>query len=236
MAGNLASARTDLSDAERTYIELHTPAPKGTAEYRGACHPWGGVRPGDRRHRLGLKPHGVSRFSSRRTNTEREVHPWAAGETGATEAERGVAPGDADPGAGARDARTRETSGAGAARTRKDTGKGSTSASTGWPNGWSGSKKRCVDCAAAGAHEKLRNQGQRHRRIEGLPRARFVVERADLDPGVIACVPDDEGVDTPDFVSGDLVDNESLGGTSAPSGREKPRTKEGLHRTTNNGG
>jgi hypothetical protein len=91
-----------------------------------------------------------------RANAEREVHLlWAAGEIGATEAARSVAPGDADPepGAGARrDARTRETGGEAAPAapgTKKDTGSESTSASTGWPNGWSDSKKRCASCAAA---------------------------------------------------------------------------------------
>jgi hypothetical protein len=46
-------------------------------------------------------------------NTEREVHLWAAGETGATEAVWCAAPGDVgpEPGAGARDARTREAPG-----------------------------------------------------------------------------------------------------------------------------
>jgi len=84
---------------------------------------------------------------------------WAAGETGATEATeaaRNVEPGDAEPaGAGARrDARTQEASGEAAPAPpgkKRDTGRGSTSASTGWPNGWSDSKKRCASCAAVRA-------------------------------------------------------------------------------------
>jgi hypothetical protein len=75
--------------------------------------------------------------------------------TEATEAAaRSVAPGDAEPepaGAGTRrNARTQEASGEAAPAApgkKRDTGRGSTSASTGWPNGWSDSKKRCASCA-----------------------------------------------------------------------------------------
>jgi len=101
----------------------------------------------------------------KRANAEREVDLWAAGERGATEAVRSVAPGDADPEpAGAdmrRDARTREARGEAAARTKRDTGGGSTSASTGWQNGWSDSKKRYASCAGeavrAGVPAALKN-------------------------------------------------------------------------------
>jgi hypothetical protein len=98
------------------------------------------------------------------TNTEWEVHLWAAGETGATEAARSVAPAEGvdpepEPGAGTRrDTRTREAPEEEAARTKRDTGRGSTSASTGWQNAWSDSKKKCASCAAAtaGAPEALK--------------------------------------------------------------------------------
>jgi hypothetical protein len=88
---------------------------------------------------------------------------WAAGETEATEAARSVAPGEADPEPGAgtrRDARTRKAGGEAALPgTKRDTGRGSTSASTGWPKGWSDSKKRCASCAAvrAGVPAALKN-------------------------------------------------------------------------------
>jgi hypothetical protein len=101
----------------------------------------------------------------KRANTEREVNLWAAGERGATEAAaRSGAPGDADPEpAGAdmrRDARTREARGEATARTKRDTGGGSRSASTGWPNGLSASKKRyasCVTAVRAGVPAALKN-------------------------------------------------------------------------------
>ena len=98
-----------------------------------------------------------------RANTEREVHLWAAVETGATGAARIVARGDVapEPGAGTRDARTRrEVNREAGARAKRDTGRRSTSASTGWQNGWSDSKKRCASCAGAVAEvapEALRN-------------------------------------------------------------------------------
>jgi len=92
------------------------------------------------------------------------VHPWAAEETEATEAApRSVAVaagGVEQAGAGARDARTREAPGKEAGRMKRGTGRRSTSASTGWPNGWSDSKKKCASCAAAvtgGAPEAPRN-------------------------------------------------------------------------------
>jgi hypothetical protein len=96
-------------------------------------------------------------------NAQRKVHLWAAEETGATGAARIVAAaGDVEqePGAGTRDARTREIPGEAGARTKRGTGRRSTSASTGWQNGWSDSKKRCASCAGAVAEvapEALRN-------------------------------------------------------------------------------
>jgi hypothetical protein len=124
----------------------------------------GGGRPENWWCRLRSKPRGVDSPPVSQKNTEREVHPWVAEETGATEAPRSVAAvGDVEqePGVGTRDARTWEAPGE-EARTKKDTGRGSTSASTGWPNGWSDSKKRCTSCAAAvtgGAPGALRNRG-----------------------------------------------------------------------------
>jgi hypothetical protein len=91
------------------------------------------------------------------------VHPWAAEETEATEAAPRsvvVAVDVEQAGAGARDARMREVPGKEAARTKRGTGRRSTSASIGWPNGWSDSKKKCASYAAAatgGAPEALRN-------------------------------------------------------------------------------
>jgi hypothetical protein len=92
------------------------------------------------------------------------VHPWAAEEIEVTEAAPrsvAVAAGDVEQAeAGARDARTREAPGKEAARTKRDTGRRSTSASTGWPKGWSDSKKKCASCAAAvtgGTPEAPRN-------------------------------------------------------------------------------
>jgi hypothetical protein len=128
-------------------------------------------------HRLRSKPRRVNSLPVSRKNTERKVHLWAAEETGATEVaarsvtaaagavEQDVAGAGAveqEPEAGTRDVRTREAAGEAAARTKRDTGRRSTSASTGWPNVWSDSKKRCASCAAAvtgRAPEALRNRG-----------------------------------------------------------------------------
>jgi hypothetical protein len=91
-----------------------------------------------------------------------------------------AAAGDAKPGVPTRDARMREAPGAVAARTKRATGRGSTSASTGWQNAWSDSKKKCASCAAAtaGAPEALSNGrmpwiGERCTRVYGRPAARI---------------------------------------------------------------
>jgi hypothetical protein len=119
---------------------------------------------GDWSHRLGPKPRGVDSLLVGPKITAWEVRPWAAEEAGTTEAPRGgAAVGDEEqeePGAVARDARTREAP-VQAAMTKRGTGRRSTSVSTGWPSAWSGSRKRCASCAAAataGVPGALRNR------------------------------------------------------------------------------